>query len=88
MSQKILYQFKCDHCQQTFEKYLTVNRRNLKKCPNCGSDQLYRLYSSIIGTFPITTMGQQAAINAKRIGKEKLHEMEAADPTKEVKEFF
>ena len=87
MAQKILYQFKCEGCQETCEKYLTVANRDSKKCPACREDKLYRLYSCIVGTFPVTTLGQQAKINAKRVGKEKLEEIENSDCTREVKEF-
>ncbi|MDI1472314.1 MAG: zinc ribbon domain-containing protein [Thermodesulfovibrio sp.] len=44
-----LYEYKCKQCNITFQVLKSVNKRDEpEKCPNCGSNQTYRLVSSFI----------------------------------------
>jgi len=50
-NKKMIYEYKCNHCNTTFEKFLTVSRINEKdyhttKCIECGGTA-----KKIISTF-------------------------------------
>ncbi len=40
-----IYEYRCDDCGHAFEK-LVPSHRSKPDCPECGSKQLQRLYSS------------------------------------------
>lgn len=37
------YQYECDACDHSFEILQSMLDKKLKKCPECGQDQLHRL---------------------------------------------
>jgi len=37
------YDYKCDDCGVTFEKFQSIKAASLKKCPECGKNHLRRL---------------------------------------------
>lgn len=37
------YQYECETCDHSFEILQSMLDEKLKKCPQCGEDQLYRL---------------------------------------------
>lgn len=40
------YEYKCDDCGTTLEKYQSIKAPALKKCPKCGKNHLRRLISA------------------------------------------
>lgn len=38
------YDYECDACQHTLEVFQGINDPLLKECPECGKDQLRRLF--------------------------------------------
>lgn len=40
------YQYECDGCGHTFEKFQSMLDKKLKKCPECGKNELHRLIGS------------------------------------------
>lgn len=38
-----MYEFLCEACEHRFEKILPIERRNLRKCPECGERKLRKL---------------------------------------------
>lgn len=72
------YQYACDGCDSAHEEVRSFTSDHPKKCPSCGAKYgaaFRQVYSG--GAAPIvygepTTVGQQAELNAKRAGKEKM----------------
>lgn len=68
----ILFNYRCDNCQHYLEKW-HKGKRHPTKCPECKQNTLYRLFSTAViqpSIVQATTVGKQAEINAKRMGKE------------------
>ena len=40
------YQYECNVCGYEFEKLQSMLEKKLKKCPECGKDELFRLIGS------------------------------------------
>ena len=78
------YQFICDNCDHGFDLFQGIKEELPKKCPQCktkinnGFHQVYAAGIAIVYNSP-TTVGQQAEINEKRVGKEQLELMAAHD---------
>ncbi len=69
------YVYKCEACEYEFEEFQWMSEATLTKCPECKRKKLYR--KPVAGALTLiydspTTFGQQAEINAKRLGKEQL----------------
>ena len=43
------YEYLCDNCGHDFEKFQSITARPLKKCPDCGKNQLKRLIGTGAG---------------------------------------
>jgi putative FmdB family regulatory protein len=39
------YEYKCDSCEHELEEFQSIMDKPLKKCPQCGKNQLRRLIS-------------------------------------------
>jgi putative FmdB family regulatory protein len=37
------YEYKCDACGNTFEKYQSITSKPIRKCPKCGKNKVKRL---------------------------------------------
>ena len=37
------YQYECENCEHTFDHFQSMTDKKLKKCPECGKNELYRL---------------------------------------------
>ena len=40
------YEYKCGSCGHKFEKFQTITKRSIRKCPKCGKLKLKRLIGS------------------------------------------
>lgn len=43
------YEYKCDACGTTFEKFQSMSAAPIKKCPNCGKNKVRRLIGTGAG---------------------------------------
>ena len=43
------YDYLCDSCGHEFEKFQSITARTLRKCPECGKNQLKRLIGAGAG---------------------------------------
>jgi putative FmdB family regulatory protein len=43
------YEYKCDACGYQFEKFQPITAKPIKKCPNCGKNQVKRLIGTGAG---------------------------------------
>jgi putative FmdB family regulatory protein len=43
------YEYKCDACGYQFEKFQSITAKPIKKCPNCGKNQVKRLIGTGAG---------------------------------------
>ena len=43
------YDYLCDSCGHEFEKFQSITARTLRKCPECGKNQLKRLIGTGAG---------------------------------------
>ena len=43
------YDYLCNNCEHTFEKFQSITAGTLRKCPECGKMQLQRLIGSGAG---------------------------------------
>ena len=43
------YEYKCDACGTTFERFQSMSAAPIKKCPNCGKNKVRRLISAGAG---------------------------------------
>ncbi len=77
-----LFKYYCENCLFGFEENRPIGTDNPKMCPVCGieyGDGFYQDYGQITfgeGLIPKTTAMQFSDMNKKRVGKEKLAEME------------
>ncbi len=39
------YEYRCNACRHEFEQFQSITAKSLKKCPECGKNQLERLIS-------------------------------------------
>lgn len=77
------YEYVCDACQESHELFKPLSAAHPDKCPACGSKEYRQDYSKfktvgVVYDNP-TTFGQQAELNAKRLGKEQMQLMAADD---------
>lgn len=82
------YLFECENCKVVIEKWLTMNSYRCKKCPNCGKNKLFQLFTTMGHTMFLEsakTFGKAAEINEKREGKEKMQVMFENDPVGQAK---
>lgn len=72
------YDYKCDACSHTFEKWQSFKEDVLKDCPECKTDNLRRLFGMpfIYTKREPTTLIQQAEKNSKKFGREECEERE------------
>lgn len=40
------YEYKCENCGHTFEKFQSITKKPSRKCPKCGKLRLKRLIGS------------------------------------------
>jgi putative FmdB family regulatory protein len=80
------YQYKCDACDVAYEDDHLMSEPHPTMCPACGEPygerfgQDYANYNQIgIVKGNPTTLGQQAELNAKRLGKEQMQKMVEAE---------
>lgn len=71
-----LYEYACRDCQVAFETLQKMAEAPLKTCPFCEQDVLIKLFScpNIFIEKEPTTLGEQAALNTKRMSKDELAE--------------
>ena len=43
------YEYLCDNCGHDFEKFQSITAKPLRKCPDCGKNQLKRLIGTGAG---------------------------------------
>ncbi len=43
------YDYLCDNCGHKFEKFQSITARQMRKCPECGKNQLKRLIGAGAG---------------------------------------
>jgi len=43
------YQYECQNCQHSFEKFQSMTAKILRKCPKCGKKKLKRLIGAGAG---------------------------------------
>ncbi|MHC4721712.1 MAG: FmdB family zinc ribbon protein [Planctomycetota bacterium] len=43
------YDYLCDNCAHGFEKFQSITARQMRKCPECGKNQLKRLIGTGAG---------------------------------------
>jgi len=77
-----IYTYRCDGCDFEFEATQSIKDKPLRKCHKCNRNALQRLLHAPICIMmnDVTTIGQLAEKNSKKIGKYKLEELEANDP--------
>ena len=72
------YSYRCSKCKKATEEFRSIKDGPRKKCPKCGSTEpiFYQDYSAcnvqFIDYMEPKTVGQQAAKNQKRLGKERM----------------
>lgn len=84
------YDYKCE-CGFEIELRESIHAEPTTKCPDCQEDKMYRVISGGIGGFVdrgVTTIGKQAEVNTKKLGKYKISEMEENRPKKDGKAVF
>lgn len=75
------YDYQCSSCNSLHEIEHGI-KTTKKKCPKCGENKLEKVFlSAPIGFVrqEVTTIGQQAERNAKRLGKNEIQERELKD---------
>jgi putative FmdB family regulatory protein len=73
------YEYQCDNCDHHYEEFRSILSEHPTNCPMCGisfGDCFRQIYDQV-GQVGIVygdpkTIGQQAELNAKRLGKEKM----------------
>lgn len=80
------YAYVCDKCSHKHEEFRSILRPHPKKCPGCGEKDGFHQDYSVSGGIGIvygspTTLGQQAEMNAKKLGKERLGQVFEAPPS-------
>ena len=43
------YDYKCGACGHTFDKFVPIAKRNIRKCPECGKFKVKQIVSGIGG---------------------------------------
>ena len=43
------YEFYCNNCKSSFEKWFSMNEQHNAQCPNCGSDKVKKVFSTGAG---------------------------------------
>jgi len=43
-----IYEYKCNKCKLEFEKMQSMDEKHVSICPECGSDDTKRVFSSIL----------------------------------------
>jgi putative FmdB family regulatory protein len=82
------YVYRCD-CGHAYEEFRSITAPEPSQCPKCqeplgeGFNQDFRQSSSLAIVYGNpTTIGQQAEINARRVGKERLQQMALEDKSR------
>lgn len=76
------YEYACEKCGQGFEEERPITQGPRSRCPQCKAKApaFHQIYGApTIWCYNVTTFGQQAERNAKRLGKEALGLQEEAD---------
>ena len=83
-----VYEYRCESCSHEFEEQQEVKDKPLEICPKCQEKSAERLISRTHGFVRnITTLGQLAERNNKKIGKEKLQiEADKKKPANNIRE--
>ena len=89
------YNFVCETCESQWELTQSINDQLPDTCPQCGGTEedgvFHQIYSGENFCFcrqEPTTVGQQAEINARRVGKEQIELMaEKSKPANHKGEF-
>lgn len=76
-----VYLNRCTNCQHEFESIQKYQDKPLKRCPNCRRHKLERvIFTPTVICYgnidTVTTFGQAAELNAKRMGKEGMSNLE------------
>ena len=77
-----IYHYKCSNCPEDFETFHSIKEPIRKICPSCNSESLSVVLDAlpvIMNKGEIKTIGQLAEANAKKMGKEQLHQKMAED---------
>lgn len=78
------YDYRCE-CGYECELRESIKADPTTLCPACKEEKMYRVMSGGIGGFVdrgITTIGKQAEVNSKKMGKYKLSEIAEKNPKK------
>ena len=73
------YDYRCEACGHTMEKWQSFKEDVIKECPECKQEEMVRLFGNpflLIKGEP-TTLIQQAEANSKRMGRNECEEREA-----------
>lgn len=77
------YSYACGKCEHKFEDYHLMSEPHPKKCPACGKNSLGQSFDNHNITGVVygnpTTIGQQAELNTKRLGREQHQRMVEQD---------
>ena len=70
------YTFQCDACGHIYEVFLWYSQQHPTDCPSCEASAIRQIFGcGVVGSYPVTTFGQQAEENARREGRECLQNM-------------
>lgn len=67
------YDYTCSNCNYSFEIEHSIHEEARKKCPKCKKHKLERVPGGGLGFWIYgnpTTLGQQAEVNSRKMGKE------------------
>jgi len=87
------YSFNCSECDLAFSKIWSISEYDCKtkrvKCPECKSKKVFRDFSEdritpnyVKGIHEVTTLGEYADKQTKRLGKAKVEQMRLDQKTK------
>jgi putative FmdB family regulatory protein len=74
------YEYECDGCGHAFEQQQSFAEEPLTQCPVCRVDSLRRVqFAPFFFVRDVTTVGQLAEANTKRLGRDGLAERNAVE---------
>lgn len=76
----VTYEYKCTICQHQFEHRKSIKDKHLEICPACNQFSLETVIAGGIHASverDVTTLGQQAEKNSKKLGKYKVEELDS-----------
>lgn len=81
------YDYECEACQnKVVDVFQSIKDRPLTTCEVCGESTLKRIIYPVMGFVDnVTTIGQYAERNTKKLGKDSLQEKEAIEKEKRKK---